>query len=168
MPLLSHTLKNERYFWYMLFTKNAFFALLFFLLFTPIVLPALIWLLKSVKTVGRVEGIGQASGISLGSDTYALVSFLTSRNDTIYFQGKDDDYEKGTTVPVRYQIKNPEDAKVAVFWSLWGNTIAYCGVPLIFWCICFFAPDIVPKGTSVHVGGRPFFKVIHPNRRSRS
>ena len=143
----------------MLFSKNAFFTLLFFILLTPPLLPNIIWLLKSKKTTGTVEGIGQATGISLGSDTYAFVSFNTGK-DTVYFEGKNDGYEKGATVPVRYQKNNPQNAKVAAFWSLWGNTIAYCGVPLIFWCICFFAPDIVPKGSSVLVGSKPFFKVV--------
>ena len=144
----------------MLFSKNSFFFLLFLLLFCPIVLPNLIWLLKSVKTTGRVEGIGQATGISLGSDTYAYISF-TAGKDTVYFQGKDDDYKEGDIVPLRYQPKEPENAKVAAFWSVWGNTIAYCGVPLIFWIICFFAPDIVPKGAKVLVGKKPFLKVIN-------
>ena len=148
----------------MLFSKNTFFFLLFLLLFSPIVLPNLIWLLKSVKTTGKVEGIGQATGISLGSDTYAYISFKAAQ-DTFYFQGKDDDYKAGDIVPLRYQPKEPENAKVSSFWSLWGNTIAYCGVPLIFWVICFFAPDIVPKGAKVLVGKKPFLKVVMERRR---
>jgi hypothetical protein len=144
----------------MLFSKNTFFFLLFLLLFAPIILPNLIWLVKSAKTTGKVEGIGQAAGISLGSDTYAYVSFMAGK-DTVYFQGKDNDYKQGDIVPIRYQSKEPGNAKVAAFWSLWGNTIAYCGVPLIFWVICFFAPDIVPKGAKVLVGRRPFLKVVY-------
>jgi hypothetical protein len=143
----------------MLFSKNTFFFLLFLLLFSPIILPNLIWLLKSEKTTGKVEGIGQPTGISLGSDTYAYISFKAAQ-DTFYFQGKDDNYKAGDIVPLRYQPKEPGNAKVAAFWSLWGNTIAYCGVPLIFWVICFFAPDIVPKGAKVLVGKKPFLKVI--------
>jgi hypothetical protein len=143
----------------MLFSKNTFFFLLFLLLFTPIQLPNIIWLLRSHKTTGKVEGIGHATGISLGSDTYAYISFIAG-SDTVYFQGKDDDYKEGDIVPLLYQPKEPEDAKVAVFWSLWGNSIAYSGVPLIFWVICFFAPDIVPKGAKVLVGKKPFIKVI--------
>lgn len=143
----------------MLFTKNAFFALLFLLLFLPIVLPNIIWLITSKKATGKVEGIGQATGISFGSDTYAYVSFTTG-TDTVYFQGKDDAYKEGDVVPLRYQPKEPEKARLTAFWSLWGNTIAYSGVPLIFWCICFFAPDIVPKRARVLVGGKPFLKVI--------
>lgn len=144
----------------MLFSKNAFFALLLLLLLTPIILPNIIWLLKSNKTVGKVEGIGHATGISLGSDSYAYISFMAGK-DTIYFQGKDDNYKEGSIVPLYYQPKNPEDAKVASFWSLWGNMVAYCGVPLIFWSICFFAPDIVPKRSMVLVGKRPFLKIVH-------
>lgn len=150
----------------MLFSKNAFFFLLFLLLVIPITLPNIIWLLRSKKTTGQVHGIGIASGISLGRDTYAYVGFSTNGRDTVYFQGKDDDYKQGDRVTVRYQPKDPEDAKVSAFWSLWEKTIAYCGAPLIFWCICFFAPDIVPKNCSVRVGGKPFLKVVKTTRRS--
>ncbi|MDB5207918.1 MAG: hypothetical protein JWR72_2993 [Flavisolibacter sp.] len=149
----------------MLFSKNAFFFLLFLLLFSPIILPNIIWLAKSKKTTGKVEGIGQATGISLGSDTYAYISFMAG-TDTAYFQGKDDDYKQGDIVPIRYQPKEPENAKVVAFWSLWGNTIAYCGVPVIFWVICFFAPDIVPKGAKVLVGKKPFLKVVHRSNKN--
>lgn len=150
----------------MLFSKNAFFFLLLLVLLTPIILPAVIWLVKSKKATGRVEGIGHATGISLGSDTYAYISFTTGK-DTVYFQGKDDDYKEGDVVPIRYQPKKPEDAQVAAFWALWGNTIAYCGVPIIFWCICFFAPDIVPKKAKLLIGKKPFIKLIYPKRTNR-
>ena len=149
----------------MLFSKNAFFFLLFLLITLPFFLPNIIWLLRSEKTVGKVEGIGAASGISLGRDTYAYVSFL-AKNDTFYFHGMDDDYEKGDVVPLRYQQNNPEDAKVATFNSLWGKTIAYCGAPLVFWIICFFARDIVPKGAKIRIGEKPFLKLVHPVKRS--
>jgi hypothetical protein len=143
----------------MLFSKNAFFFLLLLLLLTPFLLPNIIWLLRSQKTTGLVEGIGTPSGVTLGRSTYAYVSFAVGK-DTFYFQGKDNDYKQGDVVPLRYQVKDPEDAKVASFYSIWGNTIAYCGVPLIFWIICFFGKDIVPKGSGVRVGSKPFFKVV--------
>ena len=117
--------------------------------------------MRSQKTNGKVEGIGTAAGISLGRDTYAYISFEANR-DTFYFQGMDDDFTQGDIVPLRYQNNNPEDAKVATFYSLWGKTIAYCGAPLIFWIICFFAPDIVPKGSKIRIGKKPFLKVIPP------
>ena len=148
----------------MIFSKNSFFFLLFLLLTLPFLLPNMIWLLNSEKTTGRVEGIGSASGLSLGRDTYAYVSFLMDK-DTFYFQGMDDNYKQGDVVSLRYQKNNPDDAKIATFYSLWGKTIAYCGAPLIFWIICFFAPDIVPKGSKVRVGKKPFLKLIHPVKR---
>lgn len=148
----------------MLFSKNAFFLILLLVLTLPFVLPKVIWLLRSQKTTGVVEGIGHASGISLGRDTYAYTSFVVGK-DTFYFQGKDDNYEKGNVIPLLYQKNDPEDAKVATFYSLWGSTIAYCGVPIMFWIICFFAPDIVPKGSSILIGKRPFLKVVKPMRK---
>jgi len=145
----------------MVFSKNAFFFLLFLLLTLPFLLPNLMWLMRSQKTTGKVEGIGTAGGISLGRDTYAYISFEANR-DTFYFQGMDDNFAPGDIVPLRYQKNNPEDARVATFYSLWGKTIAYCGAPLIFWIICFFAPDIVPKRSKIRVGKKPFLKVIPP------
>lgn len=148
----------------MVFSKNAFFFLLLLLLTLPFLLPNVLWLLRSEKATGKVEGIGASSGLSLGRDTYALVSFSTGK-DTVYFQGKDDNYKEGDIVPLHYQPKNPEDAKIASFYSLWGNTIAYMGAPLIFWIICFFARDIVPNGSSIRLGKKPFLKVIAPVKR---
>src|SRR5215204_6141991 len=101
----------------MLFSKNAFFLILFLLLILPFFLPNLIWLLNSEKTIGRVEGIGTSSGISLGPDTYAYIGFMAG-NDTFYFRGMDDGYKQGDVVVLRYQKKNPEDAKVAGFYSI--------------------------------------------------
>lgn len=117
--------------------------------------------MRSQKTTGKVEGIGTAAGMSLGRDTYAYISF-EANGGTFYFQGMDDNYTQGDIVPLRYQKNNPEDARVGTFYSLWGKTIAYCGAPLIFWIICFFAPDIVPKRSKVRVGKKPFLKVIPP------
>ncbi|RYF86538.1 MAG: DUF3592 domain-containing protein [Chitinophagaceae bacterium] len=122
--------------------------------------------MQSKKATGKVEGIGSASGISLGRDTYALVSFSTGK-DTVYFQGKDDDYQQSDIVPLRYQPKNPEDARIATFHSLWGNTIAYIGAPLLFLTIFFFAKDLVPHRSKILIGKKPFFKVIPPAKAAR-
>ena len=148
----------------MLFTKNAFFFLLLLIILLPFVLPNALWILNSQKTTGRVEGIGTSTGVSFGRDTYAYVSF-TANKDTFYFQGMDDDYKEGDIVPLRYQKKNPEDARIVSFYSLWGKTISYFGAPLIFWAICFFAPDIVPKGSKIRIGKKPFLKLIPPAKR---
>jgi hypothetical protein len=150
----------------MSFSKNAFFFLLLLVITLPFMLPNIIWLLRSQKALGKVEGIGVASGISLGPDTYALVSF-TAGEKAVYFHGQDDNYKPGDIVPLRYQPRNPEDAKVATFFSLWGSTIAYMGAPLIFWIIFFFARDIMPAGSRISFGGRPFVRVIPPAKSLR-
>ena len=143
----------------MVFSRNAFFFLLFLVLTLPFLLPNIIWLLNSKKTTGVVEGIGTATGVSFGRDTYAYVSF-TVNNQAYYFQGMDHDYKAGDKVVLRYQKKNPKDAKIVGFFSLWGKTIAYCGAPLIFWLISFFAYDLIPKRSQIRLGKKPFFKVI--------
>ena len=150
----------------MVFTRNAFFFLLFLIIVLPFLLPNLLWLMNSQKTTGRVEGIGASTGVSFGRDTYAFIGFNVAK-DTFYFQGMDDNYQQGDMVPLRYQKKDPANAKVATFFSLWGKTISYCGAPLIFWIICFFATDIFPKKAKIRIGKKPFLKLIHPPKTSR-
>ena len=154
-----HTLHNL----FMLFSKNIFFLILFLLLIGPIVLPNVIWLLKAKRTTGTVKGIGHSTGLSLGNDSYAFIRFKALQ-DTVYFQGDDNDYKENDLVPVLYPANKPEEARVAAFWSLWSKTFAYCGVPFIFWIIVFFGRDIVPKGHKVLVGRKPFFKVVKLTR----
>ena len=125
----------------------------------PFVLPNLIWVMNSQKTTGKVEGIGTSLGLSFGRDTYAYVGFRVNK-DTFYFQGLDDDYKEGDVVTVLFQKKNPEDAKIKSFYSLWGKTISYFGAPLIFWLICFFAKDLFPKGSRIMIGKKPFLKLV--------
>ena len=148
----------------MIFSRNAFFFLLLLMIVLPVVLPNVIWVLTSQKTTGKVEGIGTSTGLSFGRDTYAYVSFQVNK-DTFYFQGLDDNYKEGDVVTLLYHRKKPEEAKIASFYSLWGKTIAYIGAPFIFWLISFFAHDLVPKGSRIRVGKKPFLKLIHPNKR---
>ena len=143
----------------MLLTKNEFFLLLFLVVLTPFLGYNLIWLAGSNKVEGVVQGIGQRTGMSLGKSTYALVSFRAGK-DTVWFQGMDQHYEQGATVPVRYPRKNPADAKIATFLSIWGDVLAYAVIPLMVVIVLYFSPDIVPKRAMVLVGKKPFIKVI--------
>ncbi|HYH16016.1 MAG TPA: hypothetical protein VD794_12380, partial [Flavisolibacter sp.] len=75
----------------MLLTKNQFFFLLLFIILSPFLGTNLVWLLRSEKTMGKVQGIGHHTGMNLGASSYALVSFPTAQ-DTVWFQGVDQEY----------------------------------------------------------------------------
>lgn len=140
-------------------SKNQFFFSLLFVILLPFVVPNLVWLARSQKATGKVQGIGHHTGMNLGPSSYALVSFQAAQ-DTIWFQGVDQDYQLGDQVPVRYQPAQPSDAKIATLLSLWGDTFAYSSVAFIFWIGCFLSKDLVPKTATVRIGKKPFIQVI--------
>jgi hypothetical protein len=143
----------------MLLSKNQFFFTLLFLLLLPFVVVNVVWLSQSEKAVGKVQGIGHHTGMNLGPSSYALISFSTA-SDTVWFQGVDQEYKLGDEVPVRYQRKDPKDAKVVTFLSIWGDTFAYASVAFIFWVVCFLSKDLVPKTAKVRIGKKPFIQII--------
>jgi len=140
-------------------TKNQFFLLLLPIVLAPFILYTVFWLSGTEKTTGKVHGIGQSTEMNIGQHTYALISFRAG-NDTIWFQGQNENYEEGDVVPVRYKKKNPEDAKVITLLSIWGDTLAYGAVAFIFWGVCFWSKDLVPKNAWVVIGGKPFIKLM--------
>jgi hypothetical protein len=147
----------------MLLSKNQFFFSLLLLVLSPFMITNLVWLLRSEKTVGRVQGIGEHTGMNLGPSTYALVSFPVA-NDTVWFQGMDQDYKYGDLVPVRYIASNPSDAKINTPLSIWGDTFAYGSVAFIFWIVCFLSKDLVPATAKVRIGKKPFIQVVNTGR----
>lgn len=146
----------------MLLTKNEFFALLLALVLLPFLTYNILWLAGSVKTEGRVVGIGEHMGMNIGRSTYALVSFRAGA-DTVWFQALDESYQTGDAVPVRYRKANPENAKTATFLSLWGDVLAWAVIPLLVVVVLYFSPDIVPKRAMVLLGRKPFIRVIPYN-----
>lgn len=143
----------------MLLTKNEFFALLFGLVLVPFLAYNSIWLAGTEKVEGRVVGIGQRMGMNIGKSTYALVSFKAGA-DTVWFQGLDQNYKEGDTVPVRYRRNDPSNARVATFLSLWGDVLGWAVIPLMVVVVLYFSPDMVPKRAMVLVGRKPFIRVI--------
>jgi len=147
----------------MLLSKNQFFFSLLLLILLPFVGTNIMWLLRSEKTTGNVQGIGHHTGMNFGASSYALVSFQAAK-DTFWFQGVDQEYKLADRVPVRYQSSNPSDARIATFLSLWGDAFAYGSVGFIFWVVCFLSKDLVPKTAKVRIGKKPFIQVIESRR----
>jgi hypothetical protein len=150
----------------MLLSKNQFFFGLLFLVLAPFIVVNGVWLLRSQKTIGKVQGIGEHLGMNLGPSTYALVSFPVA-NDTVWFRGVDQNYKYGDQVPVRYLPSHPSDAKIATVLSIWGDTFAYGGVAFIFWIVCFLSKDLVPATARVRIGKKPFLQIIPAPGRPR-
>jgi hypothetical protein len=149
-------------------SKSQFFFLLLPLVLAPFILYTVIWLMGTDRTTGKVQGIGSSTEMNIGQHSYALISFRTA-TDTIWFQGHDENYKEGDVVPVRYKKNNPSDAKVVTLLSIWGDTMAYGGVALIFWAVCFLSKDLVPKNAWVVIGQKPFIKLMPrwPKRNNR-
>ncbi|MFM2362906.1 MAG: hypothetical protein RLZZ316_1808 [Bacteroidota bacterium] len=96
----------------------------------------------------------------LGHD-YAVIKFVVG-NQTFFVNGPDNiTYEKGTAVPVRYTSTNPNDARLATFIGLWGDTLVFAGVPCLIILLIALHPGIVRYQSYLIVQRkRPFIKQV--------
>jgi len=124
-------------------------------------LSKLLWIISSKETTGTFYFTGHGNlGSVLGISTYPVIWFLSGK-DTIYFNGNVNiPLRADEKVSVRYQKKDPPDAKVNTFSCLWGDTMAYEFGPFLIFVIIFFHPDLVPKKTKVLIGNRPLVKFL--------
>ncbi len=146
----------------MLLTRNSFFILLFILIISPLPLYKLVWLAGSRETEGTMYFTGHGNlGSVLGISTYPVIWFVVGK-DTIYFNGNVNiPMKEGEKISVRYQRSNPSNAKMNVFTSIWGDTMAYMLGPLLIFLVIFFHPDLVPKKAKVMIGRKkPWIKFI--------
>ena len=139
------------------FSKITFFLLLVLLFVGPFVAGKLWWLLHSRRTVGVYSFKGRGfAGDQIALD-YSVCWFPLGR-DTIWFNGMGNlHYREGDSVPVRYQVDDPGDARIDIFPAVWGSTIVYGGIPLFILLIIYLHPHVVPRGRRVRVvWRRPF------------
>lgn len=70
---------------------------------------------------------------------YPVVSFKTENGETIEFKSNSGSnpakYEVGDKIEVMYNQKNPKDAKVNSFFSVWGITVILGGAGFLFFAI---------------------------------
>jgi hypothetical protein len=147
---------------YMLLTRNSFFILLFILIVSPIPLYKLIWIAGSREAVGTMYFTGHGNlGSALGISSYPVIWFVVGK-DTIYFNGNVNiPLKEGEKISIRYQRSNPQNAKMNIFTSIWGDTMAYMTGPLLFFLVIYFHPDLVPKKAKVLIGRKkPWIKFI--------
>jgi hypothetical protein len=137
----------------MIFSRNIFFLFMFILFVMPLPFCKLIWLAGSRETTGTMYFTGHGNlGSVLGISTYPVIWFKAG-TDTVYFNGNVNiPLKDGEQISVRYRKNNPQDARINVFSSLWGDTVAYMLAPFLIFLVAFFHPDLVPKKGKIAVG----------------
>ena len=117
--------------------------------------------MNSKETTGTFYFTGHGNlGSVLGISTYPVIWFLSGK-DTIFFNGNVNiPLKEEEKVSVRYQKRDPTDAKVNTFSCIWGDTMAYEFGPFLILLIIYFHPDLVPKKSKVLVGKGPFLKFM--------
>jgi len=145
----------------MIISRNSFFLLLAVLVLSPLLLHKLIWLAGTRETSGTMYFTGHGNlGSVLGVSTYPVIWFQSGK-DTIFFNGNVNiPLKPDEKVSVRYQKRNPSDAKVNSFTCIWGDTLAYELGPFLILLIVFFHPDLVPKNARLLLGKKPFLQFI--------
>lgn len=90
----------------------------------------------SSPTVGIVVRSERVSPERGAVSYYPIVTFQASRGKKYEFRNGTGNshpiYKDGEQVPVRYEIQNPANAKIAGFWELWGLTAIFGGFGLVF------------------------------------
>lgn len=144
----------------MTLSKNIFFSILFAILIIPFLFYKITWLIQSEKTNGTMSFVGKSITGQL-EHRYAVIVF-TAGKDTIWFNGLDNIlFKEGEKIPVRYQKKDPADARIDVFASIWGDTLVYGGIPLAMLLIIFLHPQIVPRNSLLELTlKKPFVKIV--------
>ena len=146
----------------MLLSRNRFFILLFILIISPLPLYKLIWIAGSRETEGTMYFTGHGNlGSVLGISTYPVIWFKAGK-DTVFFNGNVNiPMKEGEKISVRYQKNDPQNAKMNLFSSIWGDTMAYMLGPMLIFLVIYFHPDLVPKKAKVMIDRKkPWIKFI--------
>jgi hypothetical protein len=144
----------------MILHRTKFFVLLFIIGMAPFLLYKIWWIANSSKTNGVMGFVGKNYTGQI-EHTYAVIIFKVGEK-TFWFNGNENIFfRKGETVPVRYQDKNPYEARLNIFVSMWGDTLVYGGIPLLILLVVFLHPEIIPRSSKVLLArGKPFIKII--------
>lgn len=142
----------------MLLTKNQFFSILFAALLTPFLVYKLAWLSGTVATTGKMRFMGKTISGQITS-VYPVISFLAA-NDTVWFNGTDNELAPGAMVPVRYRKDDVHDARINSLSGIWMDSIIIAGIPTIMLLLIYLHREIFPRGTRFMIGRRPFIRVL--------
>ena len=146
----------------MILSRGHFFGWLFVLLACPFPVVKLWWLSGTRHTVGVMSFVGHGNfGSALGITTYPVILFQIGR-DSIFFNGQGGyGYKPGDSVPVRYRVGEPADAKIDRPMAIYGDTLVYSFFPVLVWLVLVLTPErfdpLVPRRAKVLINGRwPF------------
>jgi hypothetical protein len=148
----------------MTLSRGRFFLLLFLLLVAPFYLYKLWWLSGSEAT----RGIGWFMGHTLennGAVSQHLVVLFRVGGDSVWFNTADNwGFGVGDSIPVRYRVGEPGDARVNTTVAIWGDSWVDSFLPIGILLILFLTPErfdpLIPWRSKVRIGRRPFIQII--------
>ncbi|MFM9908301.1 MAG: hypothetical protein ACKVOW_03070 [Chitinophagaceae bacterium] len=144
----------------MILSKSRFFLILVLLVAIPFLFYKMNWLLHSQKTSGTMSFKGKSITGQLVHE-YSVLFFKVGK-DTVWFDGNDNIFFKeGESVPVRYQINDPQDARIDALIPIWGDVLVYGGIPILILLVIFLHPQIIPLGSTVKLSTiKPFIQIV--------
>lgn len=145
----------------MLVNRTVFFATLSLILIAVLAFGKIRWLLNSQKTEAIFVMEERGNALEQIRITHSILYFKLGK-DTIRFKGPLNLHaETGDKIPARYNTANPSDARVMTFFGMWGETLAYGGLPLLVLLVCALHPQIVPYDSKLRLSGRkPFIQIV--------
>ena len=145
----------------MKFSKIQFISLLISLVVVPIIVFNLVWIFKAKAATGIMCFMGKSQDGQLVR-SYPVIMFSSTGKDTIFFHGKTDtQLNPGDHITILYQKNDPTDARINDFDGLWIDTIIYAGIPFIILMMIFLHRAIIPWGSTVELGKKPFIKILN-------
>ena len=147
----------------MIIPRNRFFLLLAAAIVIPFLLPRILWLSGTRRTMGYVAFVGGGEiGDQMPMD-YTYIKFPLGK-DTIWFKGLGNlSMERNTPVPVRYRSENPEDARLDIWQSIWGDQLVYLGIPLLMLLLAWVHPEVFPRRAKLKLSFRRPMLMIVPS-----
>ncbi|WP_157474019.1 hypothetical protein [Flavihumibacter petaseus] len=120
----------------------------------------LIWLNSVERTNGVMHYIGKSQSGQIMS-VYSVIRFFDGK-DSVWFNGSSNMFfDRGEVIPVIYPKEHPSEAKIDNFVSVWGDTVAYAGIPGLILLIVFIHPEIIPRKARIKLTtGKPYLTIL--------
>lgn len=145
----------------MIIHKTPFFLILILLAVCPFIAARLVWLSGTVATTGTYgfAGRGQA-GDQMPLD-YSFIFFRVGK-EIVWIKGLGNlGLHTGDSLPVRYRVDDPADARVGTFAGIWGDVLVYGGIPVFILLIIYLHPAVVPWRSRLRVTlKRPYIRLL--------
>ena len=148
----------------MTLSRNAFFLALLLICISPVVIWKIAWLSKTKTTNGKVWFTGHTLQLDGAISSHLVILFLAGR-DSIHFDAPANlSFKEGQTVPVRYVLNKPSDARVNTFLRIWGDAIVYGIWPVLVLLVIYLIPEsldpLVPRRSKIQFDRRSVIKII--------